>query len=44
MGRATADACVLTPEKMIAALGGIPDDKRHCADMAVAALRDALKE
>jgi NifU-like protein involved in Fe-S cluster formation len=44
LGRATADACTLTAEEVIAALDGIPDDKRHCAEMAVAALRDALKE
>ena len=44
LGRATVDARDLTADELIAALDGLPDDKRHCADMAIAALRDALKE
>jgi nitrogen fixation protein NifU and related proteins len=34
----------LTAQQLVEALDGIPDDKRHCADAAIVALRDALKE
>ena len=44
IGRPAADARTVTADQLIAALDGIPDDKRHCADMAIVALRDALKE
>jgi NifU-like protein involved in Fe-S cluster formation len=44
VGRPVADARELTVDDLIAALDGVPDDKRHCADRAVAALRDALKD
>jgi nitrogen fixation protein NifU and related proteins len=44
IGRTLAEAQQLSPENLVAALDGLPDDKRHCADTAIAALRSALKE
>jgi NifU-like protein involved in Fe-S cluster formation len=33
----------LTPEAVDAALGGLPEDRRHAATLVVDALRDALR-
>jgi nitrogen fixation NifU-like protein len=44
VGRTVDEARLLTAHDIIMALDGIPDDKRHCADTAISALRDALKE
>jgi NifU-like protein involved in Fe-S cluster formation len=44
IGRSIAEARSLTAEHLIKALDGLPDDKRHCADLAIGALRDALKD
>ena len=44
IGRSLSDAAGLTADDIVSALDGLPDDKRHCADAALAALRDALKE
>src|SRR5262245_39726253 len=42
IGRSLDGAAALTPAELVAALDGLPDDKRHCAEAAIAALRDAL--
>jgi nitrogen fixation NifU-like protein len=44
IGRSIAEARSLTAEDLIKALDGLPDDKRHCADLAINALRAALKD
>jgi NifU-like protein involved in Fe-S cluster formation len=42
-GRRIAECAAITPAQVIAALSGMPDDKRFCADLAIQALRDALE-
>jgi nitrogen fixation NifU-like protein len=42
IGRSVAEARDLTSDQLAAALDGIPDDKRHCAEAAILALHDAL--
>ncbi len=37
------EAMAIRPEDLIAELGGLPDDHRHCASLAVIALRNALR-
>ena len=41
-GRRLSDTASLTAEALVAALGGLPEDKRYCAELAVAAWRDLL--
>jgi nitrogen fixation NifU-like protein len=43
-GRRIEEALGLDPRSIIEALDGLPDDKLHCAEAAIAALRDALKD
>ncbi len=43
-GREVAKIRLLTPEDLLRLLGGLPEGKEHCAQFAVEALRDALKE
>ena len=43
-GRSIEEALDLSPRSIIEALDGVPDDKRHCAEAAIAALRNALKD
>jgi NifU-like protein involved in Fe-S cluster formation len=40
-GRAVEDLVTLKAEEIEAALGGLPDDRRHAADVAAGALRGA---
>ena len=40
--KSIADCRRLRPVDLVAALQGMPQDKRFCADLALAALRDAL--
>jgi nitrogen fixation NifU-like protein len=42
-GRSAPECLALTPEDLVAALDGVPEDKLHGPAMAVAALRDALE-
>ncbi len=42
-GSALEKAAGLGPEQVEAALGGLPREHRHCAALAVAALRSALR-
>jgi NifU-like protein involved in Fe-S cluster formation len=44
IGRSIAEARSLSAAHLVKALDGLPDDKRHCADLAISALRDALKD
>jgi nitrogen fixation NifU-like protein len=41
-GRSASECLALTPEDVVAALDGVPEDKLHGPAMAVAALRNAL--
>ena len=43
-GRSVADCLQLTAQSLIDALDGVPPDKLHSPALAIAALRDALKE
>ncbi len=38
------ECCRIGPEDVMAALNGLPLGKKHCADLAVNALRDALSQ
>ena len=40
--RTVEEALAITPEEVIASLGGLPLGKHHCAGLAVGALRKAL--
>ncbi len=43
-GRSVTDCLELTAQTLIDALDGVPADKLHSPALAIAALRDALKE
>ncbi len=43
-GKSLAEASALTPEALIEALDGLPEDSLHCADLAVNALRQAMAQ
>jgi len=38
-----AEAQGITPDDLIAALDGLPEDHEHCAELAVNTLRQAIK-
>lgn len=42
-GNSLAEALEITPEDVIAALGGLPKDHEHCAKLAVNTLRQAIQ-
>lgn len=42
-GKSADEAGNLTPEKLIDMLGGLPEDKFFCAQLAVSALKQALR-
>jgi nitrogen fixation NifU-like protein len=44
VGRSIDECQALTTENLIEALDGVPPDKLHCPAMAIAALRDALRQ
>jgi nitrogen fixation protein NifU and related proteins len=44
VGRTMTECAVLTTEKLIEALDGVPPDKLHCPALAIGALRDALSK
>jgi nitrogen fixation NifU-like protein len=44
MGKTIAEALSLTPEDIAAALGGLPGDGCTCADLAVGALKEAVRD
>ena len=41
-GRTLAEAAAITPEELIAALDGLPLNGRHCAELSVETLREAI--
>ena len=43
-GRTKGQASQLESKDLALILGGLPEGKGHCAEMAIAALKDALKE
>jgi NifU-like protein involved in Fe-S cluster formation len=43
-GKTISECQAITPDQVVAALDGMPEEKRFCADLAVAALRDALEK
>jgi NifU-like protein involved in Fe-S cluster formation len=43
-GRTVADANAISGEELVEMLGGLPEDKRFCAEMAVQALKQALAQ
>jgi Mrp family chromosome partitioning ATPase/NifU-like protein involved in Fe-S cluster formation len=43
-GKSLAEARTITPDGVIAALDGLPEDHRHCADLAVGTLRQAIAD
>ncbi|MEX2121001.1 MAG: iron-sulfur cluster assembly scaffold protein [Pirellulales bacterium] len=42
--RPVSDCLAIKPDEVERALGGLPEEKRFCADLAVDALRDALRQ
>jgi nitrogen fixation NifU-like protein len=42
LGQSLPDTAAIRRDYLLAALGGLPDDKLHCADMALAAWQDLL--
>ena len=42
-GKTLAEAQQITPEGLISALDGLPEDHEHCAELAVNTLRQAIK-
>jgi nitrogen fixation NifU-like protein len=42
-GLSADEAMTISPEDLIAELGGLPEDHRHCATLAVIALRNAIR-
>ncbi|MBD3193916.1 MAG: iron-sulfur cluster assembly scaffold protein [Candidatus Lokiarchaeota archaeon] len=43
-GKTIEDAKKLTPEEIDNALDGLPDDHKHCAELAVRTLRQAIQK
>ena len=44
IGRTLDSALKIRPEDLLSALGGLPDDHKHCASLAVIALRNAIRD
>jgi nitrogen fixation NifU-like protein len=42
LGKSLQDAGAVSPADLIAALGGLPEESEHCADLAVQTLRQAI--
>jgi nitrogen fixation NifU-like protein len=41
-GKSLEDAAEILPEDLLKALGGLPEENIHCAELAVSTLHDAL--
>lgn len=41
-GKTLEEALQITEEDIIQALGGLPEDKKHCSNLGVKALRNAI--
>ena len=44
IGRVVAEALEIGAEDLTTMLGGLPDDHKHCASLAVIALRNAIRD
>jgi len=44
MGKSLDDAYEITDEQIEEALGGLPDEKRHCSNLAAQALHEAIRD
>ena len=44
LGRTLEDAASLTDDEVIAALGGIPENKKHCSLLGITALQQAIND
>lgn len=44
MGKNLNDALKITEDSIAAALGGLPEEKHHCSNLAASALRGAINE
>ncbi len=42
-GKTLAEAMKITEEDVIEALGGLPEEKKHCSNLGVSALRKAIR-
>ena len=43
-GKILADAAKITPENVLEDLGGLPEEYRHCAELATGVLRMAIED
>ena len=43
-GKAISEILRITPQEVLDALGGLPEESRHCALLAVITLREAVKD
>lgn len=44
MGKSLNDALKITDDSIAEALGGLPEEKQHCSNLAASALRGAINE
>ncbi len=44
MGKSLNDALKITDDSIAKALGGLPEEKHHCSNLAASALRGAINE
>ena len=44
IGRSMGSALDIQPQELVDALGGLPDDHKHCASLAVIALKNAIRD
>ena len=44
MGKTLNEALKITDDSIAAALGGLPEEKHHCSNLAASALRGAINE
>ena len=44
MGKTLTEALKITDDSIAAALGGLPEEKHHCSNLAASALRGAINE
>lgn len=43
-GKQLQEAMKITEEDIVEALGGLPEDKKHCSNLGVKALRNAIDD
>lgn len=44
VGRVAAEALAFTAPELLDALGGLPEERRFCAELAVEALQEAVRD